>query len=118
MSIAILGDLNLSQLVIMPQFREVLNTDFVFYPASTMSSFAQYRTLLPPGIRYLVVGCLSPMLAEYSLTNDVVLSKYFILLNGSYGLLYCKNTFQSVSQLNLPSLYTIFWIRTLAYVQW
>lgn len=56
LTIFILGDLNLSQLLIIPRFRIILNFDFVFYPASTMSSLAQYRTLLPAGTRYLVVS--------------------------------------------------------------
>jgi hypothetical protein len=80
MSVAVLGDLDLSQLVITPLFKEtVLGSETVFYPASTLATFAQYKSLLPPGIRYLVVGCLGPLLAEYSLTNDVVLSKYLTL---------------------------------------
>ncbi len=76
MSIAILGDLDLSQLVTMPHFKDSIGSEFVFYPASNLASFAQYRTMLPRGVRYLVVGCLAPLLAEYSLTNDVVLSMY------------------------------------------
>lgn len=79
MTIAILGDLNLSQLLIMPRFRLVLNTDFVFCLASSMASFAQYRTMLPPGTRYLVVGCLSPLLGDQPLTADVELSNKFLL---------------------------------------
>ena len=77
LTISILGDLNLSQLLIIPRFRIVLNSDFVFYPASTMSSLAQYRTLLPAGTRYLVVGCLSPLLVDQTLTADMELSMYY-----------------------------------------
>ena len=76
MTVAILGDLNLSQLLIIPRFRTVLNYDFVFCQASTMSALAQYKTLLPPGSRYLVVGCLSALLGDQPLTADVELSEY------------------------------------------
>jgi hypothetical protein len=76
MSVSIIGDLNLSQLLIVPHFKTVLNMDFTFCPASTMASFTQYRTLLPLGTRFIVVGCLAPLLATQSLTPDVELSKF------------------------------------------
>lgn len=76
MTIAIVGNLNLSQLIILPHFCVVLNTDYVFCPASTMASFAQYRTMLPPGSQYLVVGCLSTLLGDQPLTADFELSEY------------------------------------------
>jgi hypothetical protein len=75
MTISIVGDLNLSQLLILPRFRTVLNYDYVFCPSSNMASFAQYKTLLPVGTRYLVVGCLGPLLGDRIWEADVALSK-------------------------------------------
>jgi hypothetical protein len=54
MTTVVIGDINLSQIIMMPRFREVLNLDFIFCPASTMIAFSQYRTLLPPATKYLV----------------------------------------------------------------
>ncbi len=77
MMIAIIGDLNLSQFFINPKFQSFLNLDYLFCPSTTMASFAQYRSLLPTGTRYLVVGCLTltPLLGDQQLTADVELSK-------------------------------------------
>jgi hypothetical protein len=75
MTKAIIGDINFSQVVMMPQFREIMNLDFIFCPASTMITFSQYRTLLPPATKYLVVGCLAPLLAGVTLADDVLPSK-------------------------------------------
>ncbi len=76
MTVTILGDLNLSQLLINPKFRSTLNLDFVFCPSTSLVSFHQYRTLLPVGTRYLVVGCLAPLLGDQQLTADVELSTF------------------------------------------
>jgi hypothetical protein len=75
MTIVIIGDINLSQVIMLPRFREVLSLDFIFCPASTMVAFSQYRTLLPPGTEYLVVGCLASLLSGVSLSDEVSLSK-------------------------------------------
>ncbi len=75
MSISIIGDLNLSQMLIAPHFRNVLNLDYTFCPATTMSTFMQYRLLLPPGTKYVVIGCLGSLLSAVPLAPDVELSK-------------------------------------------
>ena len=64
MTISILGDLNLSQLLISPTIRANLKLDYVFCPASNMSTFTQYRTLLPLGTHYMIVGSLGSLLVE------------------------------------------------------
>jgi hypothetical protein len=74
MTIVIIGDINLSQVVMLPRFREVLNLDFIFCPASTMIAFSQYRTLLPPATKYLVIG-MAPLLTGVTLSDDALLSK-------------------------------------------
>ncbi len=80
MTITIIGDLSLSQLLINPRFRATLNLDYVFCPSTTMSSFDQYKTLLPVGTKYLVIGCLGPLLGDQQLSADVELSKRFVKL--------------------------------------
>jgi hypothetical protein len=76
MTITIIGDLSLSQLLINPKFRATLNLDYIFCPSTTMVSFAQYETLLTTRTKYLVVGCLAPLLGDQQLTADVELSEY------------------------------------------
>ncbi len=86
MTITILGDLNLSQVLHTTRFRTVLNLDHTFCPSSTLSSFDQYRSLLPVGTKYMVVGNLAPIFGERPLVGDVSLSEYFSYSenNGSY----------------------------------
>jgi hypothetical protein len=75
MTISIVGDLNLSTILHMQRFRTVLNLDYVFCPSSTLASFDQYRTLLPVGTQYMVVGNLAPILGDQPLVADVGLSE-------------------------------------------
>jgi hypothetical protein len=88
MTVSIIGDINLSQLLAIPRFKIVLNLDYIFLPASSSASLHQYRLLIPPGTKYVVVGCLAEILGSQPYTPDVGLSKliqdytisYFIVL--------------------------------------
>jgi hypothetical protein len=75
MTISIIGDVNLSKLLMIPRFRVILNLDYTFLPASTTTALHQYRLLLPPGTKYVVIGCLAEVLGNQPSTPDVGLSK-------------------------------------------
>jgi len=68
MAVAILGDLSLTKLVSTTSFKNQLNLDYAAYQVSSMATFQQYNQLLPSGVKYVVVGCLGPILVEQRVT--------------------------------------------------
>jgi hypothetical protein len=68
MAIAFLGDLSLSKLVSLSSFKTQLGLDCAAYQVSSMMTFLQYDKLLPEGVKYVVIGCLGPILIEQRAT--------------------------------------------------
>jgi hypothetical protein len=64
MTVAILGDLSLSKMVKSQEFKAQLAVDFASYQVSSMPTLLQYNLLMPQGVKYVVVGCLGPLLLE------------------------------------------------------
>lgn len=69
MAVAILGDLSFTKMVSVPMFQNLLNMDYVPYQVSSLMTFEQYHRLLPSGVRYILVGCLAPLLVEVKFTT-------------------------------------------------
>ncbi len=80
MAVAILGDLCLTKMVSSPFFKSRIHMDYAAYQVSSMTSLQQYDMLLPAGVKYLLVGCLGPLLIELrhaqGENREVSISKY------------------------------------------
>ena len=82
MAVAILGDLSLTKLVSTSSFKNQLGLDCAAYQVSSMMTFHQYDMLLPSGVKYVVVGCLGPLLIEQRATpaenREITISKLLL----------------------------------------
>ncbi len=62
MSIAFLGDLSFSKMLSTSSFKSKLVLAHSFYQVSSLSTLQSYTQLLPADVKYVVLGCLQPIL--------------------------------------------------------
>ncbi len=62
MSIAFLGDMSFAKILSSPQFKSKFMLAHSFYHVSSMTTLSSYQHLLPSDMKYVVLGCLQPIL--------------------------------------------------------
>lgn len=79
MSVAFLGDFSFSKMLSSPHFKTKFVLAHSFYQVSSLATLGNYKQLLPADVKYVVLGCLQPVLLTLKIVKgekrDATLSK-------------------------------------------